>query len=72
MRSNGVGEVIELRHPDFSAGDKVQGIFGWQTIIATDGKGINKLDPSLSDEIGAISLLIVSCRGVIQNITAAV
>jgi NADPH-dependent curcumin reductase CurA len=51
MRSNGVGEVIESRHPDFSAGDKVQGMFGWQTLIATDGQGISKLDPSLSDQM---------------------
>ena len=51
MRSSGVGEVIESQHPDFAVGDRVQGMFGWQTLIATDGTGINKLDASLSDDM---------------------
>ncbi|MEJ2043783.1 MAG: NADP-dependent oxidoreductase [Reinekea sp.] len=51
MRGSGVGEVIESLHADFAVGDKVQGMLGWQTLIASDGRGINKLDPSLSDEM---------------------
>jgi len=31
IRGRGVAEVIESRHPDFDAGDVVQGQIGWQT-----------------------------------------
>ena len=51
MRSTGVGEVIESRHPEYSVGDRVQGMMGWQTLFVSDGRGMNKVDPSLSDEM---------------------
>jgi len=43
MRALGVGQVIESRHPDFKPGDFVQGGFGWQDYLATDGKGFGGL-----------------------------
>ena len=30
MEGGGVGTVIESQHPNFQAGDLVQGMFGWQ------------------------------------------
>jgi NADPH-dependent curcumin reductase len=40
MRSAAVGQVIESRNPDYRPGDLVQGTFGWQDYIATDGSGM--------------------------------
>ena len=37
MRAASVGQVIESRHPGFKPGEFVQGAFGWQDYIATDG-----------------------------------
>ncbi|MEP4548414.1 MAG: NADP-dependent oxidoreductase [Saccharospirillum sp.] len=47
MRSSGLGEVIESNHPDFSVGDRVMGMFGWQEMAISTGKGVNKVDASL-------------------------
>jgi NADPH-dependent curcumin reductase len=43
MRAGGVGQVIESLHSDFKPGDLVQGWFGWQDYVATDGKGLGGL-----------------------------
>ena len=51
MRASGVGQVIEFRHPNFKAGDLVQGGLGWQDYVATDGKGfvgLRKLPPGVA------------------------
>ncbi|HEY8385215.1 MAG TPA: NADP-dependent oxidoreductase [Porticoccaceae bacterium] len=40
MRSVAVGRVVESRNPDYRVGDLVQGTFGWQDYIATDGSGM--------------------------------
>jgi len=50
MRSSGVGEVIESNHPDFSVGDRVMGMMGWQEYALSDGKGINKVQADVPDE----------------------
>jgi NADPH-dependent curcumin reductase CurA len=39
MRAGAVGQVVESRHPGFSAGDFVQGLFGWQE-WAVGGRGL--------------------------------
>jgi NADPH-dependent curcumin reductase len=36
MRGRGVGLVIESRHPDYAAGDIVQGKLGWQDYVVAD------------------------------------
>lgn len=51
MRSSGIGEVVESRHPDFAVGDTVMGMFGWTELALSDGKGINKLDASINPEM---------------------
>lgn len=51
MRSSGLGEVVESSHPDFSVGDRVMGMFGWQEMAVSNGKGVNKVDASLPPEM---------------------
>jgi len=50
MRSSGVGEIVESNHPDFSVGDRVMGMMGWQQYFLSNGKGINKVNAPLPDE----------------------
>src|SRR5215472_16555763 len=40
MRAASVGQVLESRHPEFEPGELVQGAFGWQDYMATDGQGL--------------------------------
>ncbi|MDN7124173.1 NADP-dependent oxidoreductase [Pseudidiomarina terrestris] len=51
MRSSGVGEVVESKHPDFQVGDRVMGMMGWQEYALSDGQGINKVDAQVPDEM---------------------
>jgi NADPH-dependent curcumin reductase CurA len=37
MRAGAVGQVVESRNKNFSEGDLVQGSFGWQEYVVTDG-----------------------------------
>lgn len=50
MRSSGVGEIIESNHPDFSVGERVMGLMGWQEYFLTDGSSLNKVTAPLPDE----------------------
>ncbi len=45
MRSFGVGEVLASNHPNYSAGDLVHGMFGWQTAVLSDGSEIDRKIP---------------------------
>jgi NADPH-dependent curcumin reductase CurA len=60
MRSMAAGEVIASRHPDFKAGDKVSGMFGWQEYTVVDAAGallpVTKLAPGVTEEM-ALSVL---------------
>ena len=40
MRSLAVGEVVELRHPDYRPGEIVTGWFGWQELATVDGSAV--------------------------------
>src|SRR5215831_11454357 len=40
MRAASVGQVVKSRRPDYQPGELVQGFFGWQDYVATDGKGL--------------------------------
>ena len=58
MRAFGAGQVIESHRADFKPGDLVQGGFGWQDYVATDGKGfvgLRKLPPGVAPNL-ALSL----------------
>ena len=50
MRSSGVGEVVESKHPKFKVGDRVMGMMGWQEFCISTGEGINKVEAPLPDE----------------------
>lgn len=53
MRAMATGEVVESLHPDFPAGAKVAGAFGWQDYAISDGNGLFRafqLPPGVSEE----------------------
>ncbi|KAF1029833.1 MAG: NADPH-dependent curcumin reductase [Burkholderia plantarii] len=53
------GEVIESRHAGFAVGDRVIGMFGWQTHGTSDGTGLQKVDTThvpLSAYLGAVGM----------------
>src|SRR3974390_3533200 len=37
VRAIGVGQIVKSNHPDFKVGELVQGSFGWQDYIITNG-----------------------------------
>ena len=39
MRGACVSRVVESRHPDYSPGEMVTGVFGWQDFALSDGGG---------------------------------
>ncbi|MFT5452117.1 MAG: NADPH-dependent curcumin reductase CurA [Enterobacterales bacterium] len=50
MRSSGIGEVVESKHPDYQKGDRVMGLLGWQEYVLSNGQGLNKVQAPLPDE----------------------
>ena len=60
MRALGVGHVVESRHPGFSVGDDVSGIFGVQRYALTDGAEVNKLDTTLAPATTYLGALGIS------------
>ncbi|MCC6586411.1 MAG: NADP-dependent oxidoreductase [Bryobacterales bacterium] len=57
MQGGGVGRVIASNNPKFAPGDIVEGMTGWQSHVATDGKGYRKVDPSLAPVSTALGIL---------------
>ena len=46
VRSIGAGRIVTSNNPDFSVGDIVSGLTGWQDYVAMNPKGqLNKLPP---------------------------
>lgn len=43
-----VGEVVESRNPDFAVGDQVLGMMGWRDYWLSNGRGVEKLNPSVA------------------------
>ena len=59
MRGLAVGIVEKSNHPKFAAGDKVQGMLGWQEYLLSNGAGVAKLPESrlpLSANLGLFGL----------------
>lgn len=52
MRASGIGVVEASLHPQFSPGDLVQGIVGWQRYAVLDGRALSRL-PDLPIPLGA-------------------
>ena len=46
MEGRAVGEVIDSQNPNYSVGDIVFAPIGWQEYLVSDGKGLQKIDPS--------------------------
>lgn len=51
-----VGEVIESRHPDFTAGDIVEGRFGWQHYAVSSGQGVNRVPKGYTNIENALGI----------------
>ena len=47
MRALCAGTVLDSKHPGFSNGEHVVGVFGVQEYAASDGNGVIKVDPNL-------------------------
>lgn len=60
MRSFAVGRVAASRHPDFSPGDFVTGLFGWQDYAAVDASSVQRritaTDLPVSTALGVLGL----------------
>jgi NADPH-dependent curcumin reductase CurA len=52
-----VSRVEASQHPDFTPGDLVLGQSGWQSHALSDGSGLNKLDPDMSQPSLALGVL---------------
>jgi NADPH-dependent curcumin reductase CurA len=48
MRGYAVGRIDASNHPDFKAGDAVQGLLGVQQYAVSNGKGVVKVDTTLA------------------------
>jgi NADPH-dependent curcumin reductase CurA len=46
MRGLAIGVVEKSNHPKFAVGDQVQGMFGWQECLVSNGDGVTKLPES--------------------------
>jgi NADPH-dependent curcumin reductase CurA len=48
MRAGGIGRVVDSRHPDYSVGELVSGLFGVQRYAVSDGRAVTRVDTSLA------------------------
>ncbi|WP_020207615.1 NADP-dependent oxidoreductase [Gilvimarinus chinensis] len=67
MRSNGIGEVVASKHSDFAEGDRVMGMLGWREYATSDGQGLTKLQPGVSEEM-ALSVLSLPGLTAVQGL----
>lgn len=57
IEAGGVGRVVESRSPDFTSGDWVEGMLGWQRYAALPAKMSRKLDPAQAPVETALGVL---------------
>ena len=57
MRAGGLGRVIASKHPDFTPGELVTGMFGVQRYALSDGRGVVKVDETLAPAPVHLSVL---------------
>jgi NADPH-dependent curcumin reductase CurA len=60
MRAAGIGRVVESRHPDFSVGEQVYGVFGVQRYALSDGSEVTRVDTTLAPARVHLSALGIS------------
>ena len=57
VRSGGAGRIVASNNPDFSVGDIVSGLVGWQDYVAMNPKGhLNKMPPGVPLELALSAL----------------
>lgn len=59
IQSGVIAEVVESQNPDFKKGDYVNGMLEWKQFQTSNGKGLQKVDPSkapLSAYLGILGL----------------
>jgi NADPH-dependent curcumin reductase len=57
VRSIGAGRIEASNHPDFTVGDIVSGLVGWQDYVVMNPKGqLNKLPPGIALELAMSAL----------------
>src|SRR5437763_12391708 len=59
MRANGIGRVIDSRHPEFDVGERVSGLFGVQRYAVSDARAARRIDTSLAPapvHLGALGM----------------
>jgi NADPH-dependent curcumin reductase CurA len=59
MRAGGVGRVVKSNHPRFQVGDHLNGTFGVQEYVVSDGRGVIPVDPgaaSLPTYLGILGM----------------
>ena len=64
MAAGTAGEVVESRHPDFSAGDLVSGVYGWQDYAVGSSEGFAGLFPPLKLPPGIDPTIALSLFGI--------
>jgi len=57
MEGGVVGEVVRSNRPGFSVGDVVEGRLGWQEYAVSTGKGVRKIDPTVTPMSTALGVL---------------
>ena len=57
MVGGAVGRVVESKSPNFSAGDFVNGQWGWQEYATVDARTLRKLDPNMAPVSTALGVL---------------
>ena len=60
MRALGIGTVVESRHPGYSVGDLVSGLFGVQNFAVSDGAGVTTVDASAAPVTAHLGTLGIS------------
>ncbi|HXM66688.1 MAG TPA: NADP-dependent oxidoreductase [Candidatus Acidoferrum sp.] len=66
MRGLAIGIVEKSNHPKFAAGDRVQGMFGWQEYLLSNGEAVTKLPESelpFSSYLGLFGLAGLTAYG---------
>ncbi|MEL6745750.1 MAG: NADP-dependent oxidoreductase [Pseudomonadota bacterium] len=57
MEGGAVGEVVVSNNSNFPVGSFVEGRFGWQSHVVSDGEGVRNLDPSVAPISTAVGVL---------------
>src|SRR5258708_16953 len=60
MRAGGIGRVIDSRHPEYSVGELVYGVFGVQRFALSRGRGVTRVDPTVASAPVHLGVLGIS------------